>query len=62
MAKVFITAKGGAMKETTWVEGQEISCSEPLANLFIEKGIATAQPNEGKAAVNDKKTTKKKSE
>ena len=43
MAKVFATAKGAAMKENTWVEGQEISCSQPLADLFIEKGVATAE-------------------
>lgn len=43
MAKVFVTAQGAAMKTNTWLEGQEISCSPQLAELFIEKGIATAE-------------------
>lgn len=62
MKAVYITAQGAGMKTNNWTEGQVVTCSDALAELFISRGIATAQPNEGKAAVNDKKTTKKKSE
>lgn len=62
MTKVFITAQGAAMKTNNWTEGQEISCSDAVAELFIAKGIATSELLDGKAAVTDKKTNKKKTE
>jgi hypothetical protein len=63
MKKVYITSQGASMKENNWTEGQEITCSESVANLFIEKGIATAEPAEAKAAENKSdKTTKKKTD
>lgn len=43
---VFVTAKGAAMKTNSWSEGQEISCSNEVAALFIEKGIATESKSE----------------
>ncbi len=51
--KVFVTAKGAAMKENNWIEGQEISCSDPVGNLFIERGIATAEFVEAKKSKAD---------
>jgi hypothetical protein len=61
--KVFVTAKGAAMKENDWVEGQEISCSDPVGNLFIEKGIATAEKVEAiKSKADEPQISKEKKE
>lgn len=40
MKKVIVTEKGASLKTNNWIEGQEIECSESLANHFIERGIA----------------------
>lgn len=64
MRKVFITEQGAAMKTNDWKQGQEISCSETVAELFISKGIATAEKVEAKpeapANVQPKTNNKKK--
>ena len=64
MKTVFVTAQGAAMKTNDWTEGQEISCSESVAELFISKGIATAEKVEAKTespAIVQPKTNNKKS-
>jgi hypothetical protein len=39
--KVYATKKGEENKANSWKEGQEIECSEKLADYFITHGVAT---------------------
>jgi hypothetical protein len=39
MAKLIVTKKGADLKHNDWIEGQEITCHENLAEMFKENGF-----------------------
>ena len=60
MAKLIVTKKGSEVKGNDWKEGQEITCHENIAKLFIKNGWAKLEGAEEPKEVKSKTTTKKK--
>lgn len=54
--KLIVTEKGSKLQTNTWKEGQEIKCSDSLAELFIKNGyVVDADAEEVKPVVEDEK-------
>lgn len=57
MAKLIVTKKGSEVKGNDWKEGQEITCHENIAELFVKNGWAKSSDGEETKDVKSKTTT-----
>lgn len=57
--KLIVTEKGAKLPTNTWKEGQEIKCSETLAELFLKNGYVVDEDADEVVDADEVKPTKK---